>query len=192
MRPGSQQSEAARLSDELGVPIDRETVRRLKAKGIDLHDLDAVKHAFAMMERSPLSKKKKDAPDSSGIADVDLPTDGALTPDKIDARLNALQRELLHAIDYETARKVRTQIAGIKDLIKVETERGTLMATSDAQSAAMRAGAASRAAWEKLEADLPPMLEGLNALQMASKLRDYGRLKSKELSEHFTNNTQNQ
>lgn len=184
MKPESQRAAAARLSDELGVPIDRESVRRLQAKGIDLNDLAAVQHAFKQMERSPLSKKS-DAPDSEGLDDIPFPNDGPLSPEKINERLHELQRELLHATDYETARKVRTQIQGMKDLIKVEVERGTLMLTADAQSAGMAAGVASRGAWEKIAADLPPMLEGLTALQMVPKLRDYARGQCIELAEHF-------
>lgn len=185
MKPESQRAAAARLSSELGVEIDRESVRRLKVKGVDLRDLEAVQHTFRQMERSPLSKKSAPAPDSSSLGDVELPGDGPLTPEKIDARLASLQRELLHAPDYETARKVRTQISGIKDLIAVERERGTLMLTSDAQKAGQAAGVASRAAWEKIAADLPPMLDGLTAMQMVTKLRDYARSACMELSEIF-------
>lgn len=184
MKPESQRAAAARLSAELGVEIDRESVRRLQAKEVNLHDLDAVRHAFRMMERSPLSKIEP-PPDSSELGDIEFPGDGRLTPEAIDQRLNALQRELLNAKDYEVARKVRTQIAGIKDLIKVETERGTLMLTSDAQAAGISAGNASRGAWEKIAADLPPMLEGLTAMQMVGKLTDYARARCLELSEHF-------
>ncbi len=183
-RKESQRAAAARLSDELGVAVDRETVRRLQAKGVDLADSAAVKHAFRMMERSPLGKAKP-LPDSSAVADVEFPGDGAMTPEAIDRRLQALQRELLNALDYEVARKVRMQIAGIKDLIKVEQERGTLMLTSDAQAAGMSAGVASRGAWEKIAGDLPPMLEGLTAMQMTGKLRDYARARCRELAEHF-------
>lgn len=44
---------AARLSAETGLNIVRNTVIRLRKKGVDTSDTEAVRHALAMQERKP-------------------------------------------------------------------------------------------------------------------------------------------
>lgn len=53
LRQESERATANRLAKALNLNVCRATVRRLKAKGIDLQDAEAVRHAFAMQERKP-------------------------------------------------------------------------------------------------------------------------------------------
>jgi DNA-binding transcriptional MerR regulator len=172
----SQEALAADLSTKLGFPVSRKMVRTWKTKGYPLDDVAALTAKLRNQERSPLPKPAD--PNVSGDSG------DALTPDEIDDKIRTLQQLLLDAKDYEVARTIKTQLSGMREIIKVQQERGVLMPTADAEAAGRLAGQASRQAWEKIEDELPPMLEGLTAAQMKSKLRDYARARCLELSGH--------
>lgn len=171
---------AADLSSKLGFPVSRKMVRTWKAKGYPLDDVAALTAKLCNQERSPLPKPTTPAiPGDSG---------DALTPDEIDEKIRTLQQLLLDAKDYEVARTIKTQLSGMREIIKVQQERGVLMPTADAEDMLRVAGHASRQAAEKMEDDLPPMLEGLSASQMKTKIRHYVIAMNRELSEIFDKN----
>ncbi len=178
----TQNAAAARLTMELGFPVTRKMVRVWQSKDYDLHDLVALKSVLRNQERSSLPA---DLPTLDDVPDVDLPNDKPLTPEAITKEIQKLERQLLTAPDYETARKIKTQISGMNEMLKVQKELGVLIPAADAIKAGAVAATASRQAWEGIEDELPPMLEGLTAAQMKAKLRDFARSKCKELADVF-------
>jgi len=68
---------------------------------------------------------------------------------------------------------------------QLAVERGEYMPLAEALEGAAMCGTRSKAAWEAIEDELPPQLEGLTALQMKVKLREYARSKCLELSQAF-------
>ena len=67
----------------------------------------------------------------------------------------------------------------------IEKEKRNLIPIEEMIEGASMAGVTISQAFDQLEDDLPPMLEGLTALAMKSKLRDYGRMKRLDMIEHF-------
>jgi len=170
-----------RLSAALGIEVTRGMLRHWRTKRYDLQDIDALKHSLRNQVRNPLPKEPRPA-----AASQPAPTDRMLTPEEIDDRIATLQDALLTATDLDAARTIKTQISGMREVIKVQQERGVLMPVADAEAAGRLAGQASRQAWEKIEDELPPMLEGKTAAQMKAALRDYARARCLELSALFS------
>lgn len=94
------------------------------------------------------------------------------------------RQEITREIQEARLRKLNAEAAAKEHALAVE--EGRYILASDAKSAAMRAGTACRAAWEKIVDDLPPAMEGLTAIQMQAKLREYVRLKLTDLSQIFS------
>ncbi len=174
-KPEGQHAAAARLTVEMGFPVTRAMVRFWKKKGYDLHDVEKLKGQLKNSERPPAGLKQPKTHD-------DLPSE---TPDELEKQLGELQRALIGAPDYETARKIKTKIGGLKELHRTQVEMGQFVPMTSSMDAGARAAVASKAAWESIEDDLPPRLEGLTAAQMKKELRDYARQKCAELSDIF-------
>jgi hypothetical protein len=169
-----QHAAASRLSKEMGFEVTRAMVRVWKKKGYDLHDIEKLKARLMESERPPagLRSKTADTPDEPMSGDLEQ-------------QLATLQRDLITASDYETARRIKTKIAGLKELHRTQVEMGQFIPVTESMDAGARAATASKAAWEAIEDDLPPMLEGLTAAQMKKQLRDYARAKCFELANIF-------
>jgi len=174
-KPEGQHAAAARLTVDMGFSVTRAMVRFWKKKGYDLHNIEKLKAQLRESERPPAGLQ-------SQVQHDDLPRDH---PEELEKQLAALQRDLISAPDYETARKIKTKIGGLKELHRTQVEMGQFLPMTASMDAGSRAAVASKAAWESIEDDLPPRLEGLTAAQMKKELRDYARQKCIELSEIF-------
>lgn len=172
-RRESQKAAAVRLSEALGRAVTAQNVRRWREKGWDLNDIPKLEKLVANMERPP--KRTTENPEEPDVA--------AEARKDLDERVRDLEGKLLLAANYETARTIRTQIAGMKDLVKVQVERGKYMLKTDAEAAGMQFAQHVKHGWEKIEDSLPPMLEGLSAAQMKEKLREFARMQLLELHE---------
>lgn len=174
----SQSATAARLSKSLGISVSRDQVRRWAKRGYDLGAPARLAHQLRMSERPP-----------AGLtAAHTAPEDGQsapMTPAALDLRLAELQAALLSAKDYEEARTIRVQISGIRELFRVQCDRGLYVTRTSAHADGAHAATASKAAWEGIESDLPPRLEGLSASAMAKELRAYSRQVCQELAGIF-------
>jgi hypothetical protein len=180
--PESQRQTADRLSRELGFPVTRDQVRGWVKRGFAIHDPAKLTHQLRMTERPPRGLLAvAPQPPATPSADTSAP----LTPEQLDQRLTELQAALLGARDYESARTVRTQISGVREMFRIQTDRSLYILRTAAASDAAQAATASVAAWENLEAELPPRLEGMTSPAMAKELREFSRLKCRELAELF-------
>lgn len=108
-----------------------------------------------------------------------------MKPEDVEAELAELRSQLIASADLKTAQTIKVKISGLREVLKELREQGKYILREVATAAGMEAGLASLGAWERIEDDLPPMLEGLTAAQMKVKLRDYGRLQSLDLAKHF-------
>ena len=107
----------------------------------------------------------------------------ALKNPKVNGHTTADGTELPEGIRTRKERKLDLECQKIEH--QLDVQKGFYILKTTAMEAASIAAVSSKAAWEGLEDDLPPMLEGLTAPKMKVKLRDYGRMKAKELSEIF-------
>jgi len=193
--PNSEASRAKRLSEGLGFKVSRKMLQCWEAKGYPLDDISKLKRALKNQERQPKAMKqakKKAAKDSNQPAPTPAPEDPKtpgegkiLDADLIELELDKLQKELLIAQDYDEARTTKTKISGLREILKELREQRHFIRITEAIEAASIAAVASKAAWEAIEDELPPQLNGLTAPQMKVKLRDFARMKANELSEIF-------
>lgn len=178
--PNSEASEAARLTEELGFPVTRKMVTLWRRKDYPLGNIPELRRALKNQERRPPGLK--DDPANESLTPLDKKT---LIAEDVEKELAKLQNNLLACDNYENARTINTQITGVRNVLKEMREQRHYIRITEAIQDAARAAVASKAAWEGIEDELPPRLEGLSAAQMKKELRIYGQLKSRELAEVF-------
>ena len=66
---------------------------------------------------------------------------------------------------------------------KFERQAGDLLPVAKVEEEGIMLGAVSKSLWDRLENDLPPMLEGRTAAEMQKVLRDYARNALVQLSD---------
>lgn len=177
--PDSLASTAVRLTAAMGFHVSVGMVRGWKRKGYPLDDPEKLRARVKNQERQPAalavaerSKAKPEPPPQ-------------LDEEDIQGQLADLKSRLLAATDYEAARTLQVQITGLKSILAELRLQAHYMPLAEALEGAALAGAAVNAAWEGIEDELPPILEGLPAMAMKGKLRDYARSKCIELSQCF-------
>lgn len=142
---------------EIGVSVG--TLAHWEDDGVDLDDDAEVKAHIAKLQKLP-----------KGLNADWMPVDNALdeTPD-----MAALKGELLRTQDERTARRLATQIKGLADAEKLEILQSKYISIDEYRQANVKLGAALKAAVNKSQVDLPPMLFGLTQHQMQKVIRDY-------------------
>jgi hypothetical protein len=181
-RRETQAAAAVRLGKALGIGVTRQMVRKWKAKGYPLDDPEELGRCLWNQERRPKGLKRPK--DLESVPAVRPDVEG-LDQEQVEKELRELYEKLRDAEDYEEARTRRTQIAGVKDVLKELREQGRYILREEAAKSAAVAAMASKGKWEQIEDELPPMLEGLTALQMKEKLRPFARRVIMELAEVF-------
>lgn len=186
--PNSLRETAKSLTLDLGFKVEVGMVRTWIAKGYDLDNIENLKRSIKNQERQPPAMKqaKKLAAKKKKAEEQKPPEPPPLSPDIVEEELAKLQKDLLVAEDYDEARTIKTKISGVREVLKELREQKNYIRITDAIEAASMAAVASKAAWESLEDELPPQLEGLSAAQMKVKLRAFAQLKARELSEIFS------
>lgn len=107
----------------------------------------------------------------------------ALKNPKLNGHSTADGTELPEGI--RTRREKKLDLECEKIAHQIEVAKGKYTLASDEEMAGMQFGMAVKQVIEALEDELPPHLEGLNALQMKVKIRDHGRSKLIDLQEFF-------
>ena len=167
--PESERSLAARLSVALNRVVTRDCIREWKEKGYPLDDIPALEKRLRNQERAP---KKTPAP-----ADPDQPPppkdDDTPETLNIESELQKLQRKLVNAADYEDARTLRVQIAGVRDVLKSLREQGHYVTKESQIREGMATGQTIKALVLKIPAELPQQLVGLDYPDAVQKCEDY-------------------
>ena len=79
--------------------------------------------------------------------------------------------ELAHCTDKHDAQRIKTQIDGLVNAYKLREAAGSYVSRGMVEEAMLRIGAAVKAAIMRMEADLPPMLEGMTPAAMQKVIR---------------------
>lgn len=186
-KPDSIRETAKRLTGEMGFPVSKRMVEEWKKKGYPLKDPKALERRLRNQEALPRGMPKKKAkPKPEASTPPETPTEGRIEETRVERELGKLHADLLAAEDYETARTIKIKIEGVKKVLEELREAGRYVLKSETYKDASRAALAVRGELEKLEDGLPPLLEGLSALQMKAKIRDYSRGLMLELSRLFS------
>lgn len=139
---------------EIGVSY--QVLRNWERLGVDVMDNESVTNHLRNIRKMP-----------SGINAEFLPdTGGGTIKDISEIDLDKLKLDLVNAQDRNTAQTIKTQIDGLLNLYKVEAAAGKYISRDKAGEEMVRVGVTFKAAIKRLEADLPPMLEGAGPEQM--------------------------
>lgn len=145
-------------AEEIGV--DRRTLQNWRDAGCDIFNDDAVRKHVGTLRSTP-----------PGIRLTFMPTSSPPPPGCEIQTLETLERRLLDCNDYNDARTLRAQVAGIKDVIRARVESGELIAKAKSDADAYAAGMAVRMALMTLSSTLPPHLAGMNEAAIQKALR---------------------
>lgn len=186
--PNSERSIAARLSTELNESITRKAVQVLKTAGVDLNDLEAVRKYRRNSQRAGLNGSGS-GNGSGARSKTETPSEipeEEITAENIDGQIEKLRKDLLATTEKRDAETISIKILGLGRIQGMLREQGKYILASDAEAEGMRFGMAAKHMWEEIEDSLPPMMEGLTALQMKTKLREFASARALDLHEFFT------
>lgn len=170
--PNSRRAKLDRLRIALpGQKFSPKRVRNLEADGVDLNDPVAV-------EKWIRNSKHADA---GKVIDPSPP----ITAEDIDGQIAELKENLLAATEKREAETINIKIRGLGRIQSMLRDQGKYILADDAEAEGMRFGLAAKRQWEDIEDSLPPILEGLTALQMKTKLREFAAAQIVELHEFF-------
>lgn len=148
---------------EIGVSIP--TLNSWKRCGVDTDDDEQVRQRIARMRNIPPTLKPEWLPK---IADP-IQAPGEEDPTSID--IEAIIRQLSAVTDKHQAQTVKLQIDGLLNAYKLREAAGKYVSKATVDEALIRIAAAVKAAVLRMEADLPPMLEGMDPAAMQRVIR---------------------
>lgn len=168
---------AARLTVALDRVVTEKCVKVWRSKGYPLDDPVTLEKKLRNQERAPRKRKPavEDTPpeNTPPLAGDEPPEPPATDHLDIEHELKQLQRKLLKARDYEGARTIRMQIAGVRDVLKSLREQGHYVTKESQIREGMATGQTIKALVLKIPAELPQMLVGLDYPDAVAKCEDY-------------------
>ena len=97
--------------------------------------------------------------------------------------IETLKNQLLHTIDRNEAQRLKTQIDGLLSAQKLEVLNASYISMLDVKEAFTKLGSIIRAGIMRMQADLPPALEGQSPSRMAKIIGEAAETLLNELSE---------
>jgi hypothetical protein len=149
-------------ANQIGVSV--QTLHNWRRCGVDTMDDEQVKARLAKIRQLPQGINPEFAPKVS--APIVAPD---ADPTSVD--IESIIAQIAGATDKHSAQTVKTQIDALVNAYKLREAAGKYVSKSIVDEALIRIGAAVKAACLRLEADLPPMLEGQSPAQMQTTIR---------------------
>ena len=154
----------------LAIGVGSSTLAHWENDGCDITDDDSVKAHVAKLQRRPKTINPEYYTPPEELDE---------TPD-----MAFLKTSLLRTTDERDARRLATQIKGLADAEKLEILQSKYIAMDEVKSAYIKLGSVIRAGIMRLQADLPPILEGRTPAEMAKRI---GEAADKLLTELSSN-----
>jgi hypothetical protein len=160
--PAKAQTRQARAA-EIGVSMN--ALSSWQRCGVDVFDDDQVRAKIAKMRNLPPDLKPEWHPKMA--EPIQPPGDD---PTQID--IEQIIGQLSAVTDKHQAQTVKLQIDGLLNAYKLREAAGRYVARAMVEEALIRIAAAVKAAVRRMEADLPPMLEGADPAGMQRIIRE--------------------
>lgn len=154
---------ALERANQIGVSIP--TLNSWKRCGVDVYDDDQVKKRISKMRSLPPELKPEWLPQVAEMLAAPPPDD----PTQID--IESIIRQLSNVTDKHQAQTVKIQIDGLLNAYKLREAAGKYVSKATVDEALIRIAAAVKAAILRMEADLPPQLEGADPPAMQRIIR---------------------
>lgn len=154
----------------VAIGVSTGTLAHWENDGCDIEDDESVKAHVAKLQRKPKGIKPE----------------YYTTPEELDETpdMAFLKTSLLRTTDKNDAQRLATQIKGLADAEKLEILQSKYIAMDEVKSAYIKLGSVIRAGIMRLQADLPPVLEGRTPAEMANRI---GEAADKLLTELSSN-----
>lgn len=133
--------------------------------GVDIFDDEQIRNRLAKARHLPHGLKPEWRPKTA--TPIAAPGDD---PTQID--IEAIIGQLSAVTDKHQAQTVKLQIDGLLNAYKLREAAGQYVSKAMVEEALMRIAAAVKAAVRRMEADLPPMLEGADPAAMQRIIRE--------------------
>lgn len=167
-RPKGGRSERLRVRS-LAIGVSTGTLQHWENNGCDIEDDESVKAHVAQLTRVPKTINAEYLTPTEQLEE---------TPD-----IAYLKTALLRTLDEKEARRIKTQIDGLLSAQKLEVLNGSYISIHEEKDAYTKLGAILKTCINRLSADLPPVLEGLDPSAMSKKITQVGDKMLSELSE---------
>lgn len=167
-RPKTGRTEMLRARS-LAIGVSVATLAHWENDGCNIQDDESVKAHVAKLQKRP----KTINPDY-------LPTP-AQSEESQD--IEALKNALMRTLDEREARRLKTQIDGLLSAQKLEVLNASYISVNEVRDAFTKLGAIIRAGIMRMQADLPPALEGQSPSRMAKVIGESADMLLNELSE---------
>jgi hypothetical protein len=148
-------------SAQIGISI--QTLGNWERGGVDVWDDAQVKAKIARCRNLPKTLKDEWKPVPA--------TPPSSDPIESSDHTERLISELAHCTDKHDAQRIKTQIDGLVNAFKLREAAGSYVSRAMVEESMLRIGAAVKAAIMRMEADLPPMLEGMAPAGMQKVIR---------------------
>ena len=149
-------------ANQIGCTV--QTLHNWTRCGVNVFDDNEVRSKIAKSRHQPLGLKPEFAPKAAAPM---VPPDA--DPTAVD--IESIIAQIGAATDKHSAQTVKTQIDALVNAYKLREAAGKYVPKSTVEEALIRIGAAVKAACLRLEADLPPMMEGQSPAQMQNTIR---------------------
>jgi transcriptional regulator with XRE-family HTH domain len=144
------------------------TLRIYQKNGVDIHDDDALRDYV---------KKHANRTKTLNVEWL------GVEPAPENADIQTLKDELTRTIDRNVAQRIKTQIDGLLSAQKLEVLNASYISMIDVKDAFTKLGSVIRAGIMRMQADLPPALEGQSPSRMAKIIGESSEKLLTELSE---------
>lgn len=157
-RPKTGRTEMLRARS-IAIGVSTATLDHWERDGCDIEDDDSIRAHVATLTRLPKTLKSEY---------ITKPEQSEETPD-----MAFLKTSLLRTTDEREARRLATQIKGLADAEKLEILQSKFISLDEYQQANTKLGSTLKAALNKAQVDLPPMLYGRTQHEMQIAIRTY-------------------
>lgn len=135
------------------IGVTMQSLTNWSKAGIDVMNDNEIRAKISRCRTLPPTLK----PEWKPVPSAPLPSDPVESSDHTERLIS----ELAHCTDKNEAQRIKTQIDGLVNAYKLREAAGSYVSRSMVEEAMLRIGAAVKAAIMRMEADLPPMLEGM-------------------------------
>lgn len=147
------------------IGVSTQTLTNWQKNGVDVFDDQCVRAKLARIKNIPPTLKPEWMPQVAAA----VPPSVADDPTQID--IEAIIGQLAGVTDKHQAQTVKIQIDGLLNAYKLREAAGKYVARAKVEEDLIRIGAAVKGAVLRMEADLPPMLEGMSPSKMKKTIR---------------------
>jgi hypothetical protein len=144
---------------QIGISV--QCLKNWERGGVNIWDDDEVRKKISRLRNIPPTMKPEWIPQTAPAG-----------VEPIDGSIDGLVAELHACTDKHQAQTIKTKIDGLINAYKLREAAGKYVAKSMVEESLIRIGATFKAALMRLEADLPPMMEGMDPPKMKQTIRD--------------------